>query len=149
VATGAWSASVRAPGALKQGANLCDVVLLTIGLTIGDSLTTGAQRIDICRGDASHLSLDSRARNPHYRRGHLFLLHQLLRPAAMKRFFHDSADGALGASIRYATTQPLSSVATGRPAAGYASRATPGRGANFTSSLFACPTIPAGMIPTS
>jgi hypothetical protein len=56
---------------LKQGANLCDVGLLSIALAIGDSLTTGAQRIDFCVGKGSHLSLDSHARNPPYARGHL------------------------------------------------------------------------------
>jgi hypothetical protein len=54
---------------LRQGANLCDVGSLSIALAIGDSLTTGAQRIDICRGGASHLSLDSQPRNPHYPAG--------------------------------------------------------------------------------
>jgi hypothetical protein len=47
--------SGRAPGQLKQGANLCDVGSLAIAVAIGDHLTTGAQRIDICRGGASHL----------------------------------------------------------------------------------------------
>jgi hypothetical protein len=75
--TGASSGSGRAPGFLKQGANLCDVGLLSIAYAIGDDLTTGAQRIDIWRGEASHLSLDSGARNPPYPRGHLRLLRSI------------------------------------------------------------------------
>jgi hypothetical protein len=71
---------------LRQGANLCDVGLLSIALAIGDNLTTGAQRIDNCVGNGSHLSLDSHARNPPCARGHLSSYDQLLRPAAMERF---------------------------------------------------------------
>jgi hypothetical protein len=33
--------------------------LLAITLAIGDNSTTGAQRIEICRGDGSHLSSNS------------------------------------------------------------------------------------------
>jgi hypothetical protein len=71
---------------LKQGANLCDVGLLSIAMAIGGTLATGAQRIDICRGKASHLSLDSHARNPPYPAGTSSSYDQLLRPAAMEGF---------------------------------------------------------------
>jgi hypothetical protein len=54
------------PGRAQTGANLRDVFLLAIVVTIGDNLATGTQRIDMCRGQASQLSLDSRARNPPY-----------------------------------------------------------------------------------
>jgi hypothetical protein len=39
--------------------NLCDGDLLVITLAIGASVATGAQRIEICRGNASHLSSNS------------------------------------------------------------------------------------------
>jgi hypothetical protein len=75
--TGASSGSGRAPGMLKQGANLCDGVALADALAIGTVVATRAQRIDICRGEASHLSLDSHARNPPYPRGHLLILRSI------------------------------------------------------------------------
>jgi hypothetical protein len=48
----------------RTATNLCDVVSLAQAVAIGGNPTTGAQRIDIFRGDASHLSSNSAAANP-------------------------------------------------------------------------------------
>jgi hypothetical protein len=108
---------------LKQGANLCDVVLLALALAIGNNLTTGAQRIDICLGYGSHLSLDSHAPNPPYPRGHLFSYDHLLRPAAMKRLFvlddlqmHDSPAGMVDEVLRRCWAEQM--IAGGKGARG-------------------------------
>jgi hypothetical protein len=45
-------------------ANLCDAFALANTLAMGANQTTGAQRVDICSGTASHLSPNSAAANP-------------------------------------------------------------------------------------
>jgi hypothetical protein len=64
--------------------NLCDVVLLAHAVAIGGNLATGAQRIEIWRGDASHLSSNSAAANPPTAAVRLSC-NDRLRPAAMER----------------------------------------------------------------
>jgi hypothetical protein len=76
--------SGRAPGALKQGANLRDVFLLAIPLAMGGNLTTGAQRTifvevkhHICRLTRAPETLPTPVGHPS--------CDHLLRPEAMKR----------------------------------------------------------------